>query len=441
MSSTKHTNGLSRDPQPRGPPPNIQPRPKLSKAERRDLQEKQKAAKAAAASSTNAKDKPKEVEKTLAVPDKKSESRSKPSAVRSIARINQPSPSKDSASVESAETEHVLRDLRIFSHFGFTSKIGSSATSTKADIHPSILRLALQFAEFRIVGANARCISTLTALKTVIQDYATPPQTTLSRHLMTHLSPQITHLVAARPMSTSMGNAIRYLKYEISILDIDLPEQDAKQFLCERLDHYVRDRIILADLVIQDLAIEKIHDGDAILTYARSSVVEKVLVQAHQAAKDFSVIIVDSGPLFEGKRLLASLRRTGIKCTYCLLSALGAVIPSVSLVFLGAHALHANGALYSRAGTALVSMMAKQHSVPVLACCETYKFSNVVPFDGFTKNELAPEDGFESRPFLQSLSPLYDLTPSEAVSAVVTEVGLIPPSSVPTILFRAGVQE
>jgi translation initiation factor eIF-2B subunit delta len=60
----------------------------------------------------------------------------------------------------------------------------------------------------------------------VIQDYATPTGTTLSRHLSAHLSPQITYLVQARPMAASMGNAIRNLKYEISILSIDLPEQD-----------------------------------------------------------------------------------------------------------------------------------------------------------------------------------------------------------------------
>lgn len=60
----------------------------------------------------------------------------------------------------------------------------------------------------------------------VIQDYTTPPQHTLSRHLMTHLSPQITHLVSARPMSVSMGNAIRELKLKISNIDIDMVEQD-----------------------------------------------------------------------------------------------------------------------------------------------------------------------------------------------------------------------
>ncbi len=60
----------------------------------------------------------------------------------------------------------------------------------------------------------------------VIQDYVTPPNNTLSRHLMTYLSPQISHLVAARPMSVTMGNAIRQLKLDISGSDIDLPEQD-----------------------------------------------------------------------------------------------------------------------------------------------------------------------------------------------------------------------
>ena len=45
---------------------------------------------------------------------------------------------------------------------------------------------------------------------------------------MTHLSPQITHLVSARPMSVTMGNAIRELKLEISGIDIDMIEQDVR---------------------------------------------------------------------------------------------------------------------------------------------------------------------------------------------------------------------
>lgn len=65
----------------------------------------------------------------------------------------------------------------------------------------------------------------------MIQGYTTPPNNTLSRHLMTHLSPQITHLVSARPMSATMGNAIRELKVKISNIDIDVVEQDVRALL------------------------------------------------------------------------------------------------------------------------------------------------------------------------------------------------------------------
>ena len=82
------------------------------------------------------------------------------------------------------------------------------------------------------------------------------------------------------------------------------------------------------------------------------------------------------------------MSEAGIPCTYLLLPSLGSVITEVDTIFLGAHSIHANGAVCSRAGTALVAMLAKQHSVPVVVCCETYKFSDGVQLDSFTKNEL-----------------------------------------------------
>jgi translation initiation factor eIF-2B subunit delta len=54
--------------------------------------------------------------------------------------------------------------LRIFSHFGLPKPVSHVG---KGDIHPAIVRLGLQFSTFKISGANARCIATLTAFKTV----------------------------------------------------------------------------------------------------------------------------------------------------------------------------------------------------------------------------------------------------------------------------------
>lgn len=95
--------------------------------------------------------------------------------------------------------------------------------------------------------------------------------------------------------------------------------------------------------------------------------------------------------LHPGKKLLSVLSSLGIPCKYVLLPALGSIITEASIVLLGAHSLHSNGAVFSRAGTALVAMMAKQYSIPVVICCETYKFSEGVQLDSFTKNELGTD--------------------------------------------------
>ena len=68
-----------------------------------------------------------------------------------------------------------------------------------------------------------------------------------------------------------------------------------------KIDSFIRDRILLAGRVIEQHAIEKIKDGDVILTYARSSVVEGVLLEAKRQGKEFSVVVVDSRPLYEGE--------------------------------------------------------------------------------------------------------------------------------------------
>lgn len=147
-------------------PPGVKPRPQLTKAERRELQEKQKAAKVAA----NPNNAPSSIRTSPSNSLKASPSTDRPRKSfegKPIARAKAAAiaSARDTASVASAETENVLKDLRIFSHFVPSGK----STTTKVEIHPAIQRLALQFSEFRIVGGNARCIATVNALKEVFQ--------------------------------------------------------------------------------------------------------------------------------------------------------------------------------------------------------------------------------------------------------------------------------
>jgi translation initiation factor eIF-2B subunit delta len=176
----------------------------------------------------------------------------------------------------------------------------------------------------------------------------------------------------------------------------------------------------------------------------RSSVVEGILLSAKQQKRDFRVIVVDARPMLEGRHLLASLCAAGIPTTYVLLPALGAALRTVDLVLLGAHALLSDGAMYARAGTATVAMLAHQAGLPVACCCETYKFSDRVMLDSIVGNEVAPlaarpsedeaEAGIKASAHLTPLDLLYDVSRPEDLTVVISEAGLVPPRSVPVVL-------
>jgi translation initiation factor eIF-2B subunit delta len=364
----------------------------------------------------------------------------------------------------------------------------STIAGAGKEIHPAVLALGLQLRDYVICGGNARCVAMLLVFKKVIQAYTTPAGTALSRHLTTHLAHQISYLSHSRPLSFSQGNSIRWLKKLISALDPDLSDSSAKQFLCQSIDQFIREKITLADEMIQTEASSRISDGDVILTYAKSSIVEKTLLSAHRQGKKFKVVVVDSRPLFEGKNLARSLSDAGMEIQYSLLSGLADVVKIVTKCILGASAMMGNGRLYSRAGSAMVAMMAKDagFNIPVIVLCESVKFTNKTPLDSTDLNELgdgnslveyernetltttpvptpAPSkngkksgkeendsdeskkakglEGWKDQPNLYLLNLMYDVTPAEYLDMVITEMGSLPPSAVPVVNGVHGEEE
>ncbi|XP_078068727.1 translation initiation factor eIF2B subunit delta isoform X2 [Mustelus asterias] len=319
-------------------------------------------------------------------------------------------------------------------------------------LHPAIVRLGLQYSQGIIIGSNARCIALLHAFKQVIRDYSTPPHEELSRDLVNKLKPDISFLNQCRSLSASMGNAIKFIKKEISNIAGNMREDEAKEMLLNCIDKYVNEKIHLAAEAISKSASEKINDGDVILVYGCSSLVSSILCDAHKAKK-FKVVVVDSRPKLEGRETLRRLVRNGIRCTYVLISAVSYILPEVSKVFLGAHALLANGYVMSRVGTSQIALVAKAYNVPVLVCCETYKFCERVQTDSFVSNELDdPDDllvtrngstqlkNWHSNSKLHLLNLVYDVTPPDFVDLVITDLGMIPCTSVPVVLRVKNVE-
>lgn len=235
----------------------------------------------------------------------------------------------------------------------------------------------------------------LEVFQIVIKDYQTPKGTTLSRNLTNYLSHQIDLLKKARPLSVTMGNAIRWLKQEISLIDPSTPDKAAKKDLCEKIGQFAKEKIELADQLIIDNASTQIEDSTTIVTYGSSKVLTELLLHnSIGLKKNIKVIVVDSRPLFEGRKMAETLRNAGVNVMYALITSLDTIFNmDVDYVFLGAHSILSNGFLYSRAGTAMLAMSAKRRNIPVLVCCESLKFSQRVQLDSVTFNELAdPND-------------------------------------------------
>jgi len=120
------------------------------------------------------------------------------------------------------------------------SKTSKRAHSLRQDndIHPAILSLGLKFGDWLIVGGNKRTTAMLQAFSKVIMDYQSEEMQTaadLSRHLDARLKPLISYMVACRPLSIGMGNAIRWLKSKIAHLPSSLSIQEGKEHLAEQV--------------------------------------------------------------------------------------------------------------------------------------------------------------------------------------------------------------
>ena len=359
---------------------------------------------------------------------------------------------------------HAHKQVELFAHLPQYEKEASltSAAVHKGNVHPSVLKLGLTMAEHGLVGTNARVEAMLRSFQQVVRDFECDPAKVFSRELKRCIEVQIQYLIDCRPQSMAMANANKWFKLRIGQLAPHLTDGASKELLTQQIDSYVHEKIVLADEAIVSKLAGNIVDGDVVLVYARSRVVENALLHASAERKRFRVIILDNGPRFEGKITLEKLLKQGVRCTYAYLHGVSFLMAEATKVLLGASAMLVNGNCVAKSGTALVAMAAHEFGAPVLICCETYKFTERVLLDSICHNELGDPDelvppeeqaspaptgattkanigDWRDMPRLKLLNLLYDVTPMKYLTVVVTEAGAIPPTSVPVIIREGGI--
>ncbi|XP_041975849.1 translation initiation factor eIF-2B subunit delta isoform X1 [Aricia agestis] len=396
------------------------------KAERRAKQEAQRAAKQAAAEKVAGKEKKKDEV------DKKEEKVAKSKPVE-----------KPKAKTMSAQKMNWFGRNPLVEH---NREEALKNIALNSNMHPSIVKLGVQLATHVVTGANAKCVALLDALKKVIRDYSLPARTEFGRGLEAQLSRCAEYLWALRPPAAAQLTALSHLRRYLTQLPADVHEFDAKKKLQEEIDRYIREQIDMAGEAISIAVRQKISDGDSILTYGCSSLIERILCDAHAAGADFTAVVAGSRSA-PAREMLRRLLARGVCTVYVDVASLGSYMRQVSKVVLGCESLLANGAVLARAGSLGVALAARARNVPVLVACETHKFSDRVhtdtiacaecgdPDDLIDKtDENSPLKDWKSNPNLNVFNLMYDVTPSSLVTAVVTELAILPCTSAPVVL-------
>jgi methylthioribose-1-phosphate isomerase len=215
-------------------------------------------------------------------------------------------------------------------------------------------------------------------------------------------------------------------------------------------------------ILAEDIAINRqmgmngqvlIPDGATVLTHCNAGALATggygtalgVIRAAWEKGKRIQVIADETRPWLQGLRLTAfELMEDKIPVSVIADNAAGSLMRQkrIDLVITGADRIAANGDVANKIGTYQVAVLAKVHQIPfyVAAPISTIdaaaKNGDLIPVEQRGPEEIARVGGRQIGPIgVMALNPVFDVTPSRYVSAIITETGVIRPP------FKKGIRE
>lgn len=275
----------------------------------------------------------------------------------------------------------------------------SSKDKIEYTLPQQFLELGMGYATGNISGTWNRCHAFIEALKNLFENenHIEPQDELLQKYLFGYLEEIKRFLAGCRQLPLALENIINHCSDIISQAqratasqtenNIEDETKKAIALIYDALCQYSDDMYTHHNNTVASVE-EHMKDGDVILIYGHSDVIYEGLLAAKDNGKVIKIVVIDSKPTLDGKRMAHALTAHGFDVDYALITSLQYVMPNVTKVFLGASAIFFNGAMYSRSGTTLVALTAKRCNKPTLVCAEPFKFIDRIYLDGISHNEL-----------------------------------------------------
>ncbi len=287
-----------------------------------------------------------------------------------------------------------------------------------------LLDTADKIRTMEIRGAGRIAVAAAGALR----DYVKDLQVSSFEEFETKVAEASEILVETRPTAVSLPNAVKLAgRYDVSNIE------EAREQIIANANGFI-ERAEKALDKIAEIGAKRLKDGDVVMTHCNSHAAIAIIKAAHNQGKNIKVYATESRPRRQGFITIRELNDAGVPTTLIVDSAVRLTMKKVDVVIVGADSITANGALVNKIGTSQLALAAKEARVNFISAAETFKFhpktvmGNMIEIEDRSSDEVIDSEILEEMPNVTVSNPAFDVTPSEYIDLIVTEVGAFPPS-------------
>ncbi len=248
-------------------------------------------------------------------------------------------------------------------------------------------------------------------------------------------------LAASRPTAVNLFWALSRMRDAWEAAADSIPAQTATRLLAAA--HAIFTDDVAANRRMGQYGAELVKDGASILTHCNAGALATaghgtalgVIRSAIEAGKKISVYADETRPFLQGARLTAwELMQDDIPVTLIADNAAGHLMSrgEIDIVIVGADRIAANGDVANKIGTYQVAVLAHRHRIPfyVAAPLSTIDAQIAtgadIPIEERAADEVRGYRDMHWAPELVAIrNPVFDVTPAELVTGLITERGVV----------------
>ena len=330
--------------------------------------------------------------------------------------------------------------LRILDQTQLPGRIEYIACNTVRDVYDAIREMKVRGAPaIGIAGAYGMVL----ALETMVKPNGEAPKNW--DEVYTEILAAAGLLISARPTAINLKWAVERMlnRARDEIKHSPFEPDKLKTWLAVEA-HRLSEEDARSCTMIGKYGASLIRHGMGVLTYCNAGGLATLgigtaLAPIYEAfrASQFNVYCCETRPHFQGARLTAwELRDAGLNPTLICDNTAAALMARkmINVVIVGADRIAANGDVANKIGTYNLAIAAKYHDIPfyVAAPASTFDLNltcgEAIPIETRDSVEITHINGKNIAPECCNVyTPIFDVTPRELITAIITDRGLIAP--------------